>query len=231
MNESLNLHNTAGYKSSVKGNEKIFLPINEVLNQARIDQASNSWTLNEGMRNSSSSRKNKPSLLDNTNSGVLKELGELNRSRGLDLLVNDRSLTQEKINDIKRNLNLMNIQKSVLGSSEADKRESRPSQSGATSKVDVNAKVQMHLIKKGLDNSSTNNVGDFNKLASTSFNLTKASDHAENYDFIYPVLSHHGNNVFDSNSSNPNSKKKLGNQSKSPYNVHSKKKQNPGSSK
>jgi len=29
------------YKLSVKGNEKIFLPIYEVLNQARLDQASN----------------------------------------------------------------------------------------------------------------------------------------------------------------------------------------------
>lgn len=32
------LPSTQGYKSSVKGNEKIFLPIYEVLNQARIDQ-------------------------------------------------------------------------------------------------------------------------------------------------------------------------------------------------
>lgn len=127
LNDSINLHNTAGYKLSVKGNEKIFLPINEVLNQARMDQASNSCTLNEVVKNSNSSRKNKPSLLDNN--GALKDLGDLNRSREIELLANDRSLTQEKITEIKRNLNLMNIQKSVLGSSEADKRELRPSQS------------------------------------------------------------------------------------------------------
>ena len=89
----------------------------------------------------------------------------------------------------------------------------------------------MQLSNKGLDNSDTNNISDFSRVASTSFNLTKTTNNVENYDLIYPVLSHNTNNIFDSGSSNPNSKKKLGSQSKSPYNVHSKKKQNIGSSK
>lgn len=87
----------------------------------------------------------------------------------------------------------------------------------------------MQLSKKRLDNSETNNTGEFSRVASTSFNLTKGANNVENYDLIYPVLSHNTNNLFDSGSSN--SKKKIGSQSKSPYNVHSKKKQNIGSSK
>lgn len=119
------LNSTGGIKSSVKGNEKIFLPINEVVNQARKDQISNTHTLSDILKNLSSTRKNKPSILENISNN--RELVDLNRSRGGELVnnINQQSLTQDEINDIKKNISLMNIQKSVLGSAGGDKREQR----------------------------------------------------------------------------------------------------------
>lgn len=120
------------FKLSVKGNEKIFLPINEVLNQARKDQNSNNHTLSDIIKNLSSTRKNKPSLLENINNAIDKGLVDVNRSRGQgmhDLAAIEKSLTNEEITELKKNLNLMSIQKSVMGSANAaDKRESRPTQ-------------------------------------------------------------------------------------------------------
>lgn len=120
------LNNSVQHKSSIKGNEKIFLPINEVLNQARKDQNSDNQVLNDLIKNLSSTRKNKPSLLENINSAIEKGLIDLNKSRGQDLLLSGKSLTKDEINEIKKNINLINIQKSVLGSAAGDKRESRP---------------------------------------------------------------------------------------------------------
>lgn len=118
--------NSVQHKSSIKGNEKIFLPINEVLNQARKDQNSDNQVLNDLIKNLSSTRKNKPSLLENINSAIERGLIDLNKSRGQDLLLTGKSLTKDEINEIKKNINLINIQKSVLGSAAGDKRESRP---------------------------------------------------------------------------------------------------------
>lgn len=132
------LQNTANYKTTTKGNEKVFMPINEVLNQARMDQISNNHTLSDILKNLSSTRKNKPSILENINNAVNKELANLNRSRGTDVLGNDQSLTQDEIDDLKKNLNLMNIQKSVMGSAGADKRESRPSNNSASKTFNPN---------------------------------------------------------------------------------------------
>ena len=129
LDSSGDLSNTAHYKLAVKGNEKVFLPINEVLNQARIDQISNTHTLSDILKNLSSTRKNKPSLLENINNAIDKSIIDLGKSRGPDGFINEHSLTHDEISEIKKNLNLMNIQKSVLGSAGADQRESRPSQS------------------------------------------------------------------------------------------------------
>jgi len=126
LNDSHLMHNTTGPKHNVKGNGKIFLQINDVLNQARKDQISKTHTLSDIIKNFTSSQKNKPSRLENINN-MNKELLDLNRSRGADVLtnMNDQSLSQDEISDLKKNLNLLNIQKSVLGSAGADKRESR----------------------------------------------------------------------------------------------------------
>jgi hypothetical protein len=123
-----NIHGPGNYRMSVKGNEKIFLPINEVLNQARKDQNANNHTLNDIIKNLSSTRKNKPSLLENINGAADKNLVELNRYDGNDMQPVEQSLTYDDIIELKKNLNLMNIQKSVIGPSNADKRELRPSQ-------------------------------------------------------------------------------------------------------
>lgn len=125
--QSESMHGPGNYRTSVKGNEKVFLPINEVLNQARKDQSANNHTLNDIIKNLSSARKNKPSLLENIN-GADKNLVELNKYDGNNMQPIEQSLTYDDIVELKKNINLMNIQKSVIGSSNADKRELRPSQ-------------------------------------------------------------------------------------------------------
>jgi hypothetical protein len=118
------LHYSGNFNSSQKSNEKVFLPINEVLNQARIDQASsNNATISEVLKNISSGRRNKHSLLENINSTGDKKGGMM--MRPTDIIQNDQTITYDDLNEFK-NLNLLNIQKSVLASTSAEKRESRP---------------------------------------------------------------------------------------------------------
>lgn len=126
MKGEINFLSTGQHKMSMKGNEKIFLPINEVLNQARKDQNANNQTLSDIIKNLSSTRKNKPSLLENINNAIDKGMIEMNKSKPVEFIPVDQSLTKEDIQEITKNLNLMNIQKSVLGSAGADKREMRP---------------------------------------------------------------------------------------------------------
>jgi hypothetical protein len=116
------------YRMRVKGNEKIFLPVNEVLNQARRDQVANNQSLSDIIKNLSSTRKNKPSLLENINGTIEKGTSDINKSEGQELQPLNKSFTHDEVVEMKKNLNLMNIQKSVTGSSNADKRELRPAQ-------------------------------------------------------------------------------------------------------
>lgn len=89
------------YKSSVKGNEKIFLPIYEVLNQARIDQNSTkNIGLNEILKKSNPIRKAKTNILQTINHSIDQDIEGLNKSN--ELKIDKNSLTYDNIQNIEK---------------------------------------------------------------------------------------------------------------------------------
>lgn len=74
------------------------------------------------------------------------------------------------------------------------------------------------------DQSLLQNPGEISRVASTSFNVTKASDLQENYDLMYPAQSHSFNKTNTEPDKIPSRRQITTSHYKSPYNMHNKNK-------
>jgi hypothetical protein len=119
------LNYSGNFTANMKSGEKALFPIKEVLNQTRINQTSNNNTISDPLKNSDSSRRSKPSLLENINNAIDKGVIDFRMPAIKDFGLSDNSVNYDDVGEFTKNLNLMNIQKSVLASASAEKRESR----------------------------------------------------------------------------------------------------------
>ncbi|CAI2386306.1 unnamed protein product [Moneuplotes crassus] len=180
------------YKSSVKGNEKIFLPIYEVLNHARIDRHSSKNRLNDLLHKSNPIRQGIESLNKSNEVKIDKNSLTYDDMKGVDNLKKRESIPSNH----KRKLAYKsNIAKKSSSSCGVRKKDIHPDPAKLYNRTDAIMKNEGMIASR---NNAYNSLGDcykmptvtennkfervlpknqeINRAASTSFNVTKVAD-------------------------------------------------------